>query len=168
MRIILVDDMKNISSLKGYPELMTRYIKVVFWRVGEMCSIVEYWLGLFFLYKYRLQIVYYLILNICFSCKILTLAEKICKKNYPEKIQKRCKNDAKMTQKRSKNDSKTIQKRSKNESKTIQKRSKNDPKTIQKRSKNDAKMTQKRCKKEHIVTIVFPMFITNIRIQISL
>ena len=53
MRIILVDDMKNISSLKGYPELMTRYIKVVFWCVGEMCSIVEYWLGLFFLYKYR-------------------------------------------------------------------------------------------------------------------
>ena len=111
MRIILVDDMKNISSLKGYPELMTRYIKVVFWRVGEMCSIVEYWLGLFFLYKYRLQIVYYLILNICFSCKILTLAEKICKKNYPETIQKRSENDPKTIQKRCKNDPKTMQKR---------------------------------------------------------
>ena len=45
MRIILTDDMENVSTLEGDTKLMTGDVEIIIRSVGEMCPVVEHWVG---------------------------------------------------------------------------------------------------------------------------
>ena len=45
MRVILADDMEDVTPLEGDTKLMTRDIQVIIRGVGEVCPVVEHRVG---------------------------------------------------------------------------------------------------------------------------